>query len=255
MAFISAVSRHEVAIVSTAPLLQEIIGAERHHPGKYAIMRDLMFRTTGSRWLKPLNERHTNEAIRGGLLPIGHRYLNREFRRDLEKMAKRREDIKWVADAVHDQINEFKTKQERIRSLARAELADGVPLDDADLRKNMNEWWAGLDIASWVRDMAEAGVTKGLFPPGDSCLRDIRSSYPSVWHFTSFKLARIKLNLGDRRAIHPSDYVDAEHYACGAYFDVLVTDDRAFRHTADIIPDCPFAIEGHDEFVTRFTSR
>jgi hypothetical protein len=254
-ALVAAVSRLDMAIVASAPLLQEIIGAARRHPGKYESMRDLLFDAIEARWLRPLNERHRAEAIVAGLIPIEHRYMNRKTRRDIEKLARRKVDISWVADTQHDHLNEFKIEQERIRSLARTQLGDEVRLDDANLRRSVSEWWAGVDIASWVKDIVESGRTSGLLPEDGSGIRDVRATYPSVWHFTSYKLARIKLNLGDRRAIQASDYVDAEHYACGAYFDVLVTDDRAVRATSDIIADCPFAVEGFDSFVTRLTSR
>lgn len=66
---------------------------------------------------------------------------------------------------------------------------------------------------------------------------------PSAWHFATFWLARMKLNLGEGRAIKASDRIDAEHYSASFYADVLVTDDRAFTETCKMIQDRPFRIE------------
>lgn len=64
----------------------------------------------------------------------------------------------------------------------------------------------------------------------------------------------MKLNLGENRAIKASDRIDAEHYSASTYADVLVTDDRAFTETCEMIPDRPFRIETFDEFVGRLAT-
>jgi hypothetical protein len=56
----------------------------------------------------------------------------------------------------------------------------------------------------------------------------------------SYQQARIVHTVGERRKIKPSDLDDAHHAAAGPYYDILVTDDRAFGQALDLIPDRPF---------------
>ena len=78
---------------------------------------------------------------------------------------------------------------------------------------------------------------------------DLRLLVPSAWHLSRFHTARIKQEVGDRRRIRGSDFLDAEHYSCGPYFDLLVTDDVPFHETCHLLDDRPFELMNFDEFV------
>ena len=105
----------------------------------------------------------------------------------------------------------------------------------------------------WTGDLVAAGLPPG-WVSGQSGAGGFRADIPSAWLFTAFKLARIKRNLGEGRKISASDYIDAEHCGAGAYFDVLVTDDVEFRSTCELLPSCPFEIEGFSELRARLGS-
>jgi hypothetical protein len=42
---------------------------------------------------------------------------------------------------------------------------------------------------------------------------------------------------------------------CGAYFDVLITDDTEMRDTCAIVNDLPFRAEGFTDLIQRLTDR
>jgi hypothetical protein len=245
------VADHQVRVLASAPLLQEIAGTKRKLPAKYGLMRDLLFATAGRLWLKPLNERHIEEASSGGVAPPARRYLKRDTRRALETMSRRAKDVDWIVDETHQEVTRFKAEQERIRHEIRTRLGIGFEMSQGQLRRLLDEWWAEGDVGSWVREIADEGANRLLLKSGPPPNANLRELFPSAWHLASFRLARVKLNLGEGRSIQRSDYFDAEHYASGAYFDVLVTDDKAFRDTCALIPDRPFRIEGFDDLVRR----
>jgi hypothetical protein len=228
----------ELLVVGSLPLLQEIISAGRRQPDLLDQMRGIVFDAVGQRWLRPLNQRYAPEIAQGGVLPVTQRYLPRETRRRVEARAGRRKDVLAVADGTHTEVTKFKEEQEAIRRrlLNTATTSDG--LTERDFRRELRAWWDTADVAGWIRDALAEGVLASAPDPGD--LSAITA--PSAWHFTRFKLARIRLNLVENRAIKPSDYVDAEHYALAPYYDVRVTDDRAFTETIGLLTDCPFRV-------------
>ncbi len=244
---LSAVHNGQLAIISSVPVLEELMGAARSQPTKYAGMRDLIFQVVGSHWLLPLNERVVEEARHGGLLSEGQRYLSGSIVRRMREEAARGESVTSVADEVYDQVSRFRDDHEAIREKLRSEAGPG---DSTTLRRTVNHWWnREVEVQDWVRDLIADAVQHGRMPAG---ARTDREGAPSVWCFVAFKLARIKLNLADSRAIKKSDYLDADHYSSGPYYDALVTDDKAFRETCNLLPDTPFAIETFGEFVQRF---
>lgn len=104
----------------------------------------------------------------------------------------------------------------------------------------------------WVRDVVDERALGTLVWPRSVPSCDI---VPSAWLFVAFKAARIMLNLAENRAIKASDYMDVEHVACGYYFDVLVTDDRALRETCALLgTELPFKIEGFRDVLVRLAT-
>jgi hypothetical protein len=115
----------------------------------------------------------------------------------------------------------------------------------------LRAWWRDLDVDDWVQDVVDDDVRRILQEKREP---SARCTVPSAWLFVAFKAARIALNVGENRTIKPSDYLDAEHVACGFYFDVLVTDDKALRETCGLLgADLPFEIEGFRELRIRLT--
>jgi hypothetical protein len=180
---VSEVRRGHLAVVSSLPLLQEVMGTERKVPQKYQEMRRVLFEATSHRWLLPLNERHRAEAARGGVIPPPGHYLSNDTRRDIRKLAKRGEEIRVIADETYKQTQRFKQTQESIRTKTVAEVPDRT--GRSDLRVLVDEWWAVVDIDAWVVEVVEEGVRDGLIDARaiNGLLRDL---YPSAWLLTRF---------------------------------------------------------------------
>ncbi len=68
-----------IAIVGTLELEEELIGAVRSDPTKYAKMRRTYFRLTGDRILLTQLQRHNAETLHGGALPPELRYLSKRL--------------------------------------------------------------------------------------------------------------------------------------------------------------------------------
>jgi hypothetical protein len=238
---------HGIEVVGSLPLLQEIIRTDLSNPAKYSAMRDLAFDTVQHRWLKPIDQRQIAEAVAGGVPDDSNRYLSRDARRRVEAIAVKQRTIKLVADRTHEEITQFKEEQDRLKPLALQALAEHL----GDEVQTIRDWYASIDVDDWVRDVVHESVRPQL---SGSALPS-RDLVPSVWLFTAFKLARLARNLGEGRAIKDGDYFDAEHVGCGAYFDVLITDDKEMRDTCAIINDLPFRAEAFTDLIQRLTER
>lgn len=241
-----SVREHAVEVVGSLPLLQEVIGTYRRDPAKYSAMCDMLFDIVRHRWLKPIDQRYVAEARAGGILDDASRYLQRATRRRLEALAARQADIEWVGDRTREEFTRFKEEQERVKPVALEKLAE----HGGDVRRTVRDWYASVDVDDWVQDVVDEGVRRKLLGSG---LLSRRELLPSAWLFTAFKLARLARNLGEGRAIKASDYLDADHVGCSAYFDVLVTDDKELRETCAMLNDPPFRVEGFSELTRRMT--
>jgi hypothetical protein len=238
-----AVGDGQFEVVGSLPLLQEVVETYPALPDKYEAMCAEMFEVIAHRWLKPLDQRHVAEANNAGLLSDPNRYLSRDIRRKLTALARRRADIEWIAERTHEEVTRATEEQDRLKPQVLAELAK----HGDHTAQGIRAWWADVDIDDLVRDVVAEGVRRKLVPDG---VQPIRDAVPSAWLFTAFKMARLARSLGEGRAIKRGDYMDAEHAAAGAYFDVLVTDDQELRETC-VLLDPPFTIEGFKELLVR----
>ncbi len=239
----------QIRVVASLPLFQEIVRTERRAPRKYEVMSQLLFNVVGERWLIPLNQRYLQEAASGGVLPEARRYLERSTRRKLRSLST--STLREIGDEMHLQGKRFKTEQEEIRRHLRLALPEMVGTPSAKIGRVIDDWWRQeVNIEDWVRGLVgESVVTMtGVNTPVHRPLSEL---LPSAWHFMSFKLARIKRNLGDGRTIATSDYIDAEHYAAGPYTDVIVSDDAEFARTCTLLEARAFKLERFEDLVAR----
>jgi hypothetical protein len=243
---IESVRDNAVEVVGSLPVLQEIIGTYRRDPAKYGAMCDMLFEIVRHRWLKPIDQRHIAEARAGGILDGGNRYLPRAARRQVEALAAKQADIERVGDRTREEVTRFKEEQDRLKPVVLQKLAE----HDGDVRRTVRDWYASVDVGDWVQDVVDEGVRRKILSSGLSSSREL---VPSAWLFTAFKLGRLARNLGEGRAIKFGDYLDADHVGCGAYFDVLVTDDKELRETCTMLKDLPFRVEGFSELTRRMT--
>ncbi len=224
----------ELIVVGSLPLLQELMGVAVKDPIKWERLRQLVFDVVGNRWLLPLNERYVREIARGGLLTESERYVRRPERRKIERISRKLAQAIDIADATHGEVSTFKSEQDGIRRAIYEKLGavDGRP--PKDIHAGIEQWWGQRELEGWLSGIIEAGIARGHIPLDTSYVVSA-ATMPSVWHFTDYKQARIKLNLGEQRSIKPSDYVDADIYGVTPYVDVLATDDRAFRETCQLL--------------------
>ncbi len=115
----------------------------------------------------------------------------------------------------------------------------------------VREWFAGIDLDEWHREVVEAGADRSLYAMGPDTRTGIQQ-YPSSWVFTAYRLARLVFTLGEGRKIQESDLPDGHHAACGVYCDTLVTDDAQFLATLDLLGSAlPFRWERSADFAAR----
>lgn len=249
---IAKAQRDRPVALGSPSLLQELLPLQRSNPDLYTRLVRLLFAVVGQNWLRPLNELHVAEATHGGRLGGRAPFLPIGTRRRMRELTESPADVLAVVQDTQRGIDDFVVGQARAQAEVTGRLAEANDGDPVALLPLLREWWNNLDIADWVKDIAASGVDRGLVA-GDSVSTVSSATVPSAWHFTSFKLARIRMNIGEGERVQPSDYADAEHYAAAVYADVLVTEDRKFTASADLlVPDRPFSIETFQEFAARF---
>jgi hypothetical protein len=242
---INQVTCGALIVVGSLPLLQELMGVAVKDQGKYEQLRQLVFAVVGNRWLLPLNERYVGEIVRGGLLPESGRYIRRPTRRKIEQLSRKPSQVVNIADATHGEVSTFKGEQDVIRREIYGKLGAVDGRLSKDIHTGIKQWWDRRDLGDWVSGIVDASIERGHIPSGTHCVVSV-DTMPSVWHFTDFKHGRIKLNLGEQRSIKPSDYVDADIYGLTPYIDTLVTDDRAFRETCQLLDDGSFTLSNFE---------
>jgi hypothetical protein len=253
------VSAGELVVVGSLNVLEEVMMASQSHPGQYRRMRKLLVSVLESRWLWPLDKRYREEVRGGGgLLPEGSRYVPRGTRRGLIKMLSQKGRVDNLQAQIRRDFDQFKSDEQQVRANVLADLKSRPEferLSDKEtnmaIREGMREWWAGVDRGEWARDLLRDAVSRGHFSQDPADWPDPHTASPSLWHFLSYRLARIYLNVGEGRRIARSDLYDAYHYSAAAYADVLVTDDRAFQDTCNLLEDRPFLLSSFEEFVSR----
>lgn len=126
--------------------------------------------------------------MRGRPLLETERYLSRDDRRGIKKLAGEKGEIKLISDATYESATDYKESQERNRAHIRGEGETAV-FGKTDVRSLTQGWWDGLDVADWVRDVVRAGVEEfGL--PQEAFERTGPETVPSARHFATFWLAR-----------------------------------------------------------------
>lgn len=250
---IAQAQRRQPIVCGSVSLLQEILPLRAKRLAFYNKIVSLMFDLIGPNWLKPLNQMYVAEALNGGLLTGQAPFLPLHTRRDMRRLAATPADVEAVAEETRRGRERFVEDQAQTQASVKARLTEAADGEPPDTVRLIRRWWENLDIADWVRDATQAGVDRGHIPPERFPEVIGPDTMPTGWHFMAFKLARIKMNLGEGEKVKASDYTDAEHYASAVYTDVLVTEDQRFTKTADLLADGrPFIIETFEQFAHRF---
>ncbi len=217
-------------VVGSLDLLQELIAAIPRAGKKSQRMMDLFFKLVGHRLLLPLSERHAKEAMGGGLLSEDDRYLSRDVRRDVRRLAQNGRDVFEFAEALFREKIAFLEGEKTVQQQMHDRLIGAGATKQAWL---MRDWIADVNIDDWVRDIADAGRRDRV---GDHVT--VRpDQVPSASAFVAIRLARLARTMGEGRKIQDSDLADAHHVACGPYIDVFVTDDKELRNTLELVRD------------------
>ena len=215
----AAKTRH-IEVVGSLDLLQEVIEAAPRTGKKSRRMVDLFFKLVGHRLLLPLSQRHLQEAVAGGVLSEEDRYVSRELRRDVRRLAQSGRDVFELADELYREKVAFLEAEKAVQRQMRDRLIEEGVTKQAEL---MRAWIADVEIDDWVGDVTDAGRQRGQVPDHVSVRAE---QVPSASAFVAIRLARLARTMGEGRKIQDSDLADAHHVACGPYIDVLVTDDR-----------------------------
>lgn len=223
-------------VLASLDLIGELVNAVHGRPDFVGRVVPQILHLAGPRVLQPLHVRLALEIKQSGMLPVRKRYLPAPERQVLHQIQANEPMLRAMADEARVHKAEFDKSEKALRELVIAKLTEaGVPLKPGIL----HDWYESHDREEWVKAIAEGGQERGLFT-----MPDVASwgygEVPSLYTFVSFRQARIVHTVGENRKITPSDLDDAYHAAAGPYYDVLVTDDRAFGYALDEMPDRPF---------------
>lgn len=226
-----AVKAGHIEVVGSLDLLQEMLEAIPRAGKKSRRMIDLFFKLVGDRLLLPLSERHPKEAVTGGALAEADRYLSRELRRDVRRLAQSGGDVAEFAEELYREKVAFLEAEKAVQAQMRDRLIAEGATKQARL---MRHWIADVDIDDWVLDITDAGRQPGRVPDHVSVRPE---QTPSASAFVAIRLARLARTMGEGRRIQDSDLADAHHVACGPYIDVLVTDDKELHSALELVRD------------------
>lgn len=229
---LAAVSDGEVEVVGSLEIIQEFTPIAQGHHRAYLEQLELFTRLVGRRILHPTNERHLLEQRHGGLLGEGDRYLPRDRRRQILRGGRVRSEAVAVAEEAARGKETYAATERKMRAAFKemaAEAGERVTLH------TMKRWLAkDADLDEWNREIVEEGVRKGLYELAPDTAMGLET-FPTSWLMNSYRAARTVFTVGEGRKIKPSDLADAHHVACGAYFDVLVTDDNDLLDALDLL--------------------
>jgi hypothetical protein len=151
-------------------------------------------------------------------------FLSTDLRRKMWAFTRNRRFVTQVAEKVAARVAQFAADEEARRNTI-------VPQLGSDVARGMRAWWKQKDnlIDDWVMQNLESAWTREL--PAKRSQWPAPQSLPALRGYFAYKLARIVLNVGEGRRIEEGDYFDAEHFACSAYSNLLLTEDRRFIET------------------------
>jgi hypothetical protein len=236
-ALVDGASRGEFEIVGSVDIVQELVaGVEGLDDSDVeAIVGEqvrLLLRLAGPRLLRCFEERLPMESANGGTLPVRRRFLPANQKDELRRLLSDHGELRKVAAEFRQQKTNFEDKCTVIRDRLVNELsASGEAANEA----GWVEWAQTSDRAEWVDETLRAAPA-GSPSPKESRL-DHAIRFPSLWRFISYQQIRVALTTGGKRKIKGSDLADARHVAASAYYDVLVTDDRALRDGLECLGD------------------
>lgn len=244
----NCVERRDVQIVGPLVVFQELLLQAPDDPGRFDAQNELLVELAGPRVLLPLDQRHEAEATTGGRLTSFPRYLQHELRRAVWEQVRNGDDLAAVIGDVVDEKSAYQMTEGRTRDAVRRAIREHGAKPTLAM---MKAWFASIDVADLNKDVVEAGVARGLYDTVDTpCDFD---RYPSSWLFAAYRLSRMVYTLGEGQRIQASDLADAHHVSAGAYYDILVTDDKRLRQTLDLIPDLPFEVLRSSEVEARIS--
>ncbi len=181
-----------------------------------------------NRVLRSLSDLSTLEVLGRGRLVGREPFLGSQERRSLWALMRNQREVGDGAGVVAERVAAFSAEEAARRDQAVRELGDdrvhGLRRWWTDSASHIDEWTATHLAAAWSNHLPP---DRSEWPP-PSDLRALRG-------FFAYKLGRIMMNVGEGRRVDAGDYFDAEHFACAAYCDYLVTDDTSFRATATAI--------------------
>jgi hypothetical protein len=130
-----------------------------------------------------------------------------------------------VANAVADQVREFKVASEERRRSVLAQIK-------GDSARQLRDWWNEKDVRidEWVKQHLER---RREVLPGDTAVWPKPKDLPALRSYYAYMLARIYLTVGENRRIDEGDYYDTQHFACAAYSALLLSEDARFRQTSE----------------------
>jgi hypothetical protein len=231
---VAACAVGRIEIVGSVELFGELMATARRKPAKYVDMRRLWHVLVGRRALHAMRERHCIEARCGGRATEIDRYFPYE-------LAGRDSLSETDLSEVNDQIYEQKRRSRELHTRLKNEMRDAISDAGYDFGSFDPEFSADL-LRGRAYGFVEAVRLKFDLPPiveaGVSVER-----VPSTWLFSASLLALMKRWAKDDIRLQDSDGHDLWHASCGAYYDILVTDDGAFRMTlAEIERLLPFEV-------------
>ena len=247
----AAVRARRVLLIGSAILMQELAGLAEPDSAQYRRVVRYLHRLIRHRVLLGMGDLWRYEYERIGRMPEARRYLHRRtlasFWMEVARPRFAREVFEETKAAAQKFARDEEQRRGRIRERFRA--IDGENPDAA-----VKRWWkeGGVDqIDSWTRSSLAAQLERRGASPRLADGYPVRM-LPSLWNLHAYKMARIALNVGENRRIKPSDDADANHYVCGSYADIFVSDDADLLATVAAMPNPAVRLMKLDAFAARF---
>ncbi len=239
-----AARESSVVLLASPSVIQELVPIRRHDWRLFQRLSSDLRHLVGRGLLEHTNHLVEAELHRCRAVRETERLLTREDRRGLWSLFRSARVADAVARQTREETEEFKRDEERHRETVRSQF------NRPHISRSLREWWSDVEpvVEDWAREFIR-GRGRPYLPAGVDPESVDPKSIQALWHFYAYKMARIYLNVGEGRRIQPSDLLDAHHFVGASYAGVLVTDDRAFRETIDVIPGIAFRVLTFPEFV------
>lgn len=239
---IASYRRGHLEVIGSTRIVNEIMLTAGREPAKYEVMRKQYRKLVGPRTLKDLSSLHIAEVRSGGRASPAGRYLSKSACRKMFEVMQ----SGAVAGEINDEVYAQKKQGETLYQEISADLRRAIE----ELGKKVGDFEPSVapdDLRPVVFILVEAARKKFDLPAIELTELGLER-VPSSWLHAAVLVVSLGRWIRDNAKPTESDQHDFWHAAAGAYFDILVTDDRRYQKALASIEWLPFKVMTKEEF-------